>query len=322
MSRRARLLVRLVVVAVAAAALAVGGELLLRARVPACGVTPFRLSEVPGLGVELRPSFETTYKGFRVRTNALGMRGPEVGPKREGVLRVALVGDSFTYGSAVDEDGTLAASLQRALGERGVEAEVLNLGVPGYCALDIAAAAEHRLPELRPDVVLWIFYANDVDPPIEVDSIPEDAVIDPLHGFTLHSALLEWTRIHVSRTMVRLGRRPNRRTPAWSAHEYESGGGARCREGLTRLAALCQRLDARFAVATFPHLTDPALNPFRPIDERFVEDARAAGVPALHLVEAFGDDRGLLRHWADIFDHHPSGECNRIVAGYLAARLF
>ncbi|MEE2941287.1 MAG: SGNH/GDSL hydrolase family protein [Planctomycetota bacterium] len=321
MRSRGALMKRLAATALLSSAAVAALELGFRAKVPACGLTPFRSSAVPGLAVELRPSFETVYKGVAVRTNSMGMRGPEVGPREPGLLRVALCGDSFTFGSGVEYEGTLAASLERALAERGTPAVVFNLGVPGYTAEEAAAAAEHRVPGLAPDVLVYVLYANDVDPPRAPMEIPANARIDPMNGFTLGSAFVEWVRIQVSRALVRSGRRPNRRTPGWSRHEYENGGGARIRSAVRRMEALCAASDARFVAVSYPHLTDPALNPFRPIDELFHRDLAALGVEAYDLLEAFGEERDLLRYWADVFDHHPSAECNARVASFLAERL-
>lgn len=49
-----------------------------------------------------------------------------------GVLRVALLGDSFTFGDEAPLDETWGAYLERGLVARGVPAEVLNFGVNAY----------------------------------------------------------------------------------------------------------------------------------------------------------------------------------------------
>lgn len=53
--------------------------------------------------------------------------------KAPGVVRVALVGDSFIFGQGVEESETLKARLDEALAGEGLreKVEVLNLGVPG-----------------------------------------------------------------------------------------------------------------------------------------------------------------------------------------------
>jgi hypothetical protein len=50
----------------------------------------------------------------------------------EGVLRIALFGDSYTHGYEVPFENTWGYYLENKLREAGVEAEVINFGVPGY----------------------------------------------------------------------------------------------------------------------------------------------------------------------------------------------
>jgi hypothetical protein len=49
-----------------------------------------------------------------------------------GVLRIALFGDSFTHGDEVRFENTWGYYLENELREAGVQAEVINFGVPGY----------------------------------------------------------------------------------------------------------------------------------------------------------------------------------------------
>ena len=70
----------LVVVAVCAV---VGGvaEIVARSGVPKNGVTPFRIGAFEELKSELRPGFETVYRGHAVSINSTGFRGPEFPPR-------------------------------------------------------------------------------------------------------------------------------------------------------------------------------------------------------------------------------------------------
>lgn len=317
-----RVLKKLLVTTGVTGAVLAGAELWLRTRVPHCGVTPFRVSEVPGLASEFRPGFTTLYKGFETSFNSDGYRGPEFPAREEGVLRVALVGDSFTYGTAVAFEDTLGEQLERELAARGVPAQVLNFGVPGYGAQNVAAVVEHRALPLDPDVVLYVFYSNDVDPPSEWEEIPPDAVIDGMYGFPLHSALAQWANVMVKRVALKLGRQLARRTPEYSRQSYTEGGGERVRDALGRMTAACADADVRFAMAVFPHLTRVDLNPFRPIDELALADARALGIEALDLVAAFPGETDLSGYWASVFDSHPSPEGHAKVARYLAETLW
>lgn len=303
------------------AILLAAAEAYLRTKVPACGVTPFRLSETEGLSAEFRPGFTTLYKGFEVSFNSAGFRGPEFPPREEGVLRVALVGDSFAYGTAVALGDTLALKLEEALAEEGAAAQVFNMGVPGYCALNVAAVVEHEALPLDPDVVVYVFYANDVEPPAQWDEIAPDAVIDAFHGYPLGSALLQWTNVRVKRLALAFGVQLARRTPEASQDEYLGGGGERLRQALSRMRDACATADVELLFAVYPHLTRREANPFRPIDELALVDAESLGNETYDLLEAFGDERDLSGYWASVFDHHPDGEANAKVAAFLARRL-
>lgn len=68
------------------------------------------------------------------RLNSFGLRGPPFPiEKPSGAIRIAVVGDSFVFGSGVEEPDTLPAKLTSRLRDRFPAAmvEVLNLGVPG-----------------------------------------------------------------------------------------------------------------------------------------------------------------------------------------------
>jgi lysophospholipase L1-like esterase len=96
---------------------------------------------------------------FDVKHNALGFRGAEVpAAKPPGKLRVLVLGDSFTYGIGVADDQTFSARLE-ALDPRF---EVLNSGVNGYGTAQELLLLRDQGMALRPDVVLVVFFWNDL----------------------------------------------------------------------------------------------------------------------------------------------------------------
>jgi GDSL-like Lipase/Acylhydrolase family len=100
------------------------------------------------------------------RTNAFGFRQPAfVETKAAGVIRVALIGDSYVYGTGIDENDTLRARLVEALAGRwpGRRFEVLNLGIPGDNLASHVALFDVATARLHPDaVVLCLTLANDL----------------------------------------------------------------------------------------------------------------------------------------------------------------
>lgn len=84
-----------------------------------------------------------------------GLRGDGA---RDGAPRVLLLGDSFALGAQVDESETLAARLGAALDGR-----VFNAGVDGYSTWQAALRYTRLAPELKPDVVVLLYFlGNDL----------------------------------------------------------------------------------------------------------------------------------------------------------------
>ncbi|MBI4323554.1 MAG: hypothetical protein HY596_04670 [Candidatus Omnitrophica bacterium] len=109
----------------------------------------------------LKPS--TTYHyysaefGVDVRTNRLGLRGPDpAAPKPPGLIRILMLGDSFTFGFPVKDEETFCHLIERGLRARGYPVEVVNGGVSGYSPTLEYVLLRDELLALEPDVVvLW-----------------------------------------------------------------------------------------------------------------------------------------------------------------------
>ena len=80
-------------------------------------------------------------------------------------LRVLTLGDSSIFGHGLPSEQTLHASLERALEERGVQADVLCGGVPGYSTEQSLELLEELGEELQPDLLvlggLWSDYQQE-----------------------------------------------------------------------------------------------------------------------------------------------------------------
>ena len=292
-----------------------------RGLVGAHGVTPFQVSADPDLAFELRPSFSTTYAGVAVRTNSLGFRGDEPPTKRPGVRRIALVGDSYVFGSGVAEEETLGAVVARSLDEAGVACDVLAFGVPGYTAKDIARLLETRVLQQEPDVVVYVNFGNDMEVVPKSTSIPPDAEIDVLADFRLRSALIEYCVLLVRRAGWRFGVHIGGEDRAALAASYRGAGGQRLKAAITRMRTSCQEAGAQFVIAVYPHLSYMPLSPLRAADELLLAEAPELGVSAIDLLPAFGDEADLTHHWVTPFDSHPDARGHELAGARLAQEL-
>ncbi len=106
----------------------------------------------------------TSEYAVTVHVNREGFVDREWGPRRAGVPRVAVIGDSFVQAAQVPLDDGFGRGLEARLSARlGREAEVLSLGVPGAGTATALRLLEERALPLQPDAVLLGFLvSNDV----------------------------------------------------------------------------------------------------------------------------------------------------------------
>lgn len=142
----------------------------------------------------------------QVRINSFGLRGPEVSLKPpDGVLRVAVLGDSFTEAFQVDEQATWLYQLQSLLNHdptcpitanhsRGVQ--LLNFGVGGYGTGQQLLTWRHVASSFKPGLVILAIYPGndftDNEPTPRKDRpvfrLGDDGQLDLDNGFRQHAA--------------------------------------------------------------------------------------------------------------------------------------
>jgi lysophospholipase L1-like esterase len=98
--------------------------------------------------------------GTDEKVNAAGFRGPlvDVG-KHPGVLRIATLGDSSTFGHSVAWTETYSAQLVAMLAQRGVDAEVVDAGVVGFSIRQGLERYREQVSPYKPDIVIAAFGA-------------------------------------------------------------------------------------------------------------------------------------------------------------------
>ncbi|HMH50165.1 MAG TPA: GDSL-type esterase/lipase family protein [Candidatus Acidoferrum sp.] len=125
-----------------------------------------RLGSLARPNLDVRKTFGGHERVVRVTTNASGLRGAEVPTgKLPGQRRVLALGDSFTFGDAVEAEETWPAQLEARLNRGGSTSrwQVVNAGIPGHGTGQQLLLARMLEERVRPDVVVLGFtVVNDV----------------------------------------------------------------------------------------------------------------------------------------------------------------
>ena len=74
--------------------------------------------------------------------------------KQKGTYRIAVIGDSFTYGQGISEDARFTNFLENHLNQSGEKYEVLNVWRPGAESIDHLTIFNNYVVRIFPDYVL------------------------------------------------------------------------------------------------------------------------------------------------------------------------
>ena len=103
-----------------------------------------------------------------INTDSLGLRattaGSLYGPKQSNEYRIAVIGDSCTFGEGVrDTEDTFAQVLEVVLNQpqQPVKVKVFNYGVSAYSVKEMAATLQYRALDIQPDLVVMVIVPSD-----------------------------------------------------------------------------------------------------------------------------------------------------------------
>lgn len=148
---------------------------------------------------DFRPRCEGLLSRTSFRTNAMGLRGAEIGD--EDAIRILTLGDSCTWGWGVADGESYPARLQELLDYRwgAGRYRVINAGVPGTTSYQGLRFLRARGLALRPAMVIAAYGFNDgnVGGDVETQIAREAAALPLLHvndWLTHHSRAYKWLR--------------------------------------------------------------------------------------------------------------------------------
>jgi len=163
-----------------------------------------RPSSHPGLLYEFKPAVSVEWGGCRVVTDAEGFA--RISPRETttacgpGSVRIALLGDSTSFGWRVEYEQTYGELVRRKLEEHtGKATELRNFSLPGYNSQHLRVVLEDRVLPWQPDLVILHYDHNDADP---IDAKPP-GYLEPTYGDNLlRSGLLKLVLRRIRRSQT------------------------------------------------------------------------------------------------------------------------
>jgi lysophospholipase L1-like esterase len=259
---------------------------------------------------------------FRYTTNHDGWRTHREWPpsERPGAQRILFLGDSYTWGIAVQDGESWPFLVEALLRARGIDAVAIDAGVPGYDSEQEAALLAELLPRYRPAAVVLGFVMNDLEPVMFAPVPPEQAyrtcwswLFEDSKGVLSTLGVLaidDGAFLHIEKPVLEpdYPRALDPGRPEWP----------RTRAALLSIHAQCRAAGVPLLVPIFPDFTKPfdPHGPLRVIHAHVRAVAAAAGFRALDLMPTFaGADH--LQLWVP-GDGHPGAEGHRRFAAAIA----
>lgn len=258
--------------------------------------------------------------------NEHGFRGPVVPiAHRPGVVRIAALGDSHTFGHGVADDETWPAVLERTLDGAATPVEVMNCGVNGYDADQVFALLEKRVLDWNPDLVVYGFFCNDAA--IVGAARSAGTLLEPAPSADERTGALGWLRDQskfadaVATAAHRRAAREHWADRQASLYDDDCEGWKQMRASLAGAHARLEARGTRLVVLLIPLLVPARSELVSSAAHRTVNAfCGTAGIPCLDLEPRFANrDVDELR--VHPLDLHAGPEAHRIAGEALAGWL-
>jgi lysophospholipase L1-like esterase len=254
--------------------------------------------------------------GPPVVTNSLGFREREIPPKSPAHYRIAVVGDSFTWGQGIAADERFSNLIGVSLGPGY---EVLNFGRPGNNMPEHLGALDQVLPA-SPDFILLQLYINDfetrqMERPQPHPLLPAALDRDLERSSVLYDLLnQQWANAQPALGIVDS-------YAGYMARNLHDENAPNSRIAFGMLREFIERArEAGVGVGTVLFPAPDAMGtrgssyPFRYLHERVQRTCGSEQIYCLDLFHAFSTIQDPRSMWVSPFDAHPNAMANQRAA--------
>jgi lysophospholipase L1-like esterase len=264
--------------------------------------------------------------------NSFGMRDREYSLKKNReVLRIAIIGDSVTYGYGVENQEVFSEVLERNLNRLEIgPVEVLNFGIPGHSPFQEYMILNTKALKFKPDLVIMTFTGDDVE---------TSPVVIRVNGifclFTNHFEGSWWFNNHLHWSLFRYSSLYRwiykNLILGWMSIDKNEFSDPYVNpeaawKSVVMAKELSQKNDARFLLLLSPFLLPPANKIEEKTDKylkalkKFKYYAEKSGVAMVDLTSIYQQNFSRLKVSESDFEH-PNALGHQLIAEILQERL-
>ena len=253
--------------------------------------------------------------------NSLGFREREISMQKPAdVYRIAVVGDSLTYGQGIAEQDRFSRMIERTLNGGKISYQVYNFGIPGAETIDHIRFLEDVF-KIDPDFILLQWFTNDVEGPDKSARqsyyrlIPSDYLSGILQKNSALFYLInrQWNQLQSQIGLVA----PFRDSMNGRFGDIKSENSQRAIHELNEFITLVKDKNIPLGIVMFPNLvlTEGGVEkyPFDFLFDRVIDACHKNDIKCIDLRPAFAKENPT-ELWVNRFDPHPSVFANKIAA--------
>jgi lysophospholipase L1-like esterase len=262
-------------------------------------------SDNPRIGHEHIPGSSAHLMGVDVEINSDGLRDGEYPVARTDAYRIAVLGDSLTFGWGVPKEASFEALLEEQLNTLR-PTEMINFGHGNYNTDQQVSLFKKKGLKYNPDKVVVFYFINDAE------VTPVRSKWTPLAR--LRSVTFLWSRVR--------GLLSNSSSGATFESFYadlyrdDQPGFEALQQAFLELRDLCLRDGIALQVVLLPELHDLVNYPFAVEYGKVSAFLAQNGIAALDLTPSFAGYENAEALWVAPDDAHPNEMAHKMIADF------
>ncbi|MCP4088798.1 MAG: SGNH/GDSL hydrolase family protein [Gammaproteobacteria bacterium] len=262
-------------------------------------------SDNPLIGHEHTPNSSAYLMGVDVDINSDGFRDVEHSVERNQDYRIAVLGDSLTFGWGVEVEDTFVVLLEEMLSEKR-PTEMINFGHGNYNTQQQVNLFKEKGLKYNPDKVVVFYFINDA----EVTPVRSNW----LWISRLRSVTFLWSRFRglLSRAA------PGQTFETFYSDLYEDSqpGFIAVKESFLQLQGITEEHGIELQVVMLPELHDLVNYPFTAEYAKVKTFLRANDISVIDLTSSFAGYEDPASLWVAPDDAHPNALAHKMIAEY------
>lgn len=259
----------------------------------------------PAIGHVHQPNAEAHLMGVDVKINSDGLRDDEYPVERTEAYRIAVLGDSLTFGWGVEKEDTFEVLLEEMLSETR-PTEMINFGHGNYNTSQQVNLFKEKGLKYNPDKVVVFYFINDAE-------------VTPVRSkwtwvSRLRSVTFLWSRM---RGLLSNAAEGKTFYEFYSElYEDDAPGFIAMKEAFIELKGITEQQGMELRVIMLPELHDLVDYPFTEEYAKVENFLRENEIPVIDITRSFAGYEDAVGLWVALDDAHPNALAHSMIAEY------